>query len=252
MTAELLHTNKEKFMKHFNPEALIKLGADKHQEYINASPFPHIVIDNLFDVTTLKSITSEFPKMQEKMKGKANNKTLNKLSFRQPEKLELFEPLTKEFCLELNSLEFCKFLENLTGIENIQADPYLEGGGPHEIKKGGFLKMHIDFNIHPITEQDRRINVLIYLNDIWEEEYKGHLDLWDTEMGDLKKSISPIINRVVIFNTTENSWHGHPDPLNCPETSSRKSLAFYYYTDPAPGQVRGRAEGPRGICRSGV
>lgn len=227
-------------MKHFNAEILLNLGIEKHQEYINASPFPHIILDNLFDLNTLRKISSEFPKMQEKMQGKANNTTLNKLSFRQPEKLELFEPLTAEFSQELNSLEFCKFLENLTGIESIKSDPYFEGGGPHEIKKGGFLKMHVDFNIHPITNQDRRINVLIYLNDNWKEEYKGQLDLWDTEMGDLKKSVLPIINRVVIFNTTDNSWHGHPDPLACPETVSRKSLAFYYYTDPEPGQSRSR------------
>ena len=225
-------------MKHFNAEILLNLGEKKHQEYINASPFPHIVLDNLFDIDVLRKISLEFPKMQGKMQGKAIDTTLNKLSFRQPEKLELFEPLTKEFCLALNSLEFCKFLENLTGIENIKSDPFLEGGGPHEIKKGGFLKMHVDFNIHPITNQDRRINVLIYLNDNWEDDYKGQLDLWGTEMGDLKKSILPVINRVVIFNTTENSWHGHPDPLACPETMSRKSLAFYYYTDPMPGQIR--------------
>ena len=225
-------------MKHFNAEILLNLGTEKHQEYINASPFPHIILDNLFDLDTLRNISAEFPRMQEKMRGKANKTTLNKLSFRQPEKLELFEPLTAEFSRELNSLEFCKFLENLTGIESIQSDPYFEGGGPHEIKKGGFLKMHVDFNIHPITNQDRRINVLIYLNENWQEEYKGQLDLWDTEMGDLKKSVLPIINRVVIFNTTENSWHGHPDPLACPETMSRKSLAFYYYTDPEPGQSR--------------
>ena len=225
-------------MKHFNAEILLNLGTEKHQEYINASPFPHIILDNLFNLDTLRNISAEFPRMQEKMRGKANKTTLNKLSFRQPEKLELFEPLTAEFSRELNSLEFCKFLENLTGIESIQSDPYFEGGGPHEIKKGGFLKMHVDFNIHPITNQDRRINVLIYLNENWQEEYKGQLDLWDTEMGDLKKSVLPIINRVVIFNTTENSWHGHPDPLACPETMSRKSLAFYYYTDPEPGQSR--------------
>lgn len=225
-------------MKYFNPETIISLGKEKHSEYINALPFPHIVLDNFFDIRILKEIVKEFPKMQDRMNGKSNNTTLNKLSFRQPEKLSLFEPITKEFSEELNSKEFCLFLENLTGIKNLKSDPYLEGGGPHEIKKGGFLKMHVDFNIHPITQLDRRINVLVYLNENWKEEYKGHLDLWDTEMGQLKTSISPIINRMVIFNTTEMSWHGHPDPLQCPENITRKSLAFYYYTDPVPDKKR--------------
>lgn len=225
-------------MKYFNPKTLIKLGKEKHSEYINASPFPHIVLDNLFDINVLREIVKEFPKMQERMKGKSNNKTLNKLSFRQPEKLDLFEPITKEFSQELNSPEFCKFLENLTGIADLKSDPYLEGGGPHEIKRGGFLKIHVDFNIHPITDMDRRINVLVYLNENWKEEYKGHLDLWDTEIGSTKTSILPIINRIAIFSTSETSWHGHPDPLACPDDVSRKSLAFYYYTDPVPGKER--------------
>lgn len=225
-------------MKYFDSGALIKLGEEKHNEYVNASPFPHIVLDNIFDNSVLNLIVQEFPKMQDGMKGKSNNKTLNKLSFRQPEKLSLFEPVTREFSEELNSKEFCIFLEKLTGIQHIKSDPYLEGGGPHEIKRGGFLKMHVDFNIHPITDLDRRINVLVYLNDNWKEEYKGHLDLWDTEMGTLKTSILPIINRMVIFSTTETSWHGHPDPLLCPDDTSRKSLAFYYYTDPVPGKER--------------
>lgn len=221
-------------MKYINSGLLFALGNEKYNEYISAVPFPHIVLDNIFDLNVLRSIAKEFPAMQHKMQGKATNTTSNKLSFRQQDKLDLFEPLTKEFSKELNSNDFCRFLENLTGIKNIESDPYLEGGGPHEIKRGGFLKMHVDFNIHPVTNLDRRLNVLIYLNENWKEEYKGQLDLWDTEMGALKTSIMPIMNRMVIFSTTKTSWHGHPDPLNCPDNISRKSLAFYYYTKPDP------------------
>ena len=143
----------------------------------------------------------------------------------------MFEPNTKLFCQELNSKEFLNFLETLTGISSLIADPYLEGGGPHEIMTGGHLKMHVDFNVHPVTKLDRRINVLIYLNEDWRDEYGGHLDLWSTDMGCLKKSILPTFNRTVIFNTTEESWHGHPDPLSCPQNITRKSIAMYYYTN---------------------
>ena len=227
-------------MKYFDPEKFNKLAEERHNEYVNASPFAHTVLFDLFDHNMLQKMHDEFPAMEKYMAGKNNRTTLQKLSFRQPEKLSLFEPTIQEFSQELNSKEFCVFLEKLTGISNIQSDPYLEGGGPHEIRQGGFLKMHVDFNIHPITSLDRRINVLIYLNDDWQDEYGGNLDLWDTEMGALKKTVSPRKNTTVIFNTTDTSWHGHPDPLTCPKNRVRRSLAFYYYTTPKEGIERSR------------
>ena len=219
-------------MKYFNVDKFNKLAEEKHLDYVNNSPFSHAVFYDLFDNDVLTKIYNEFPVMEEIMKNESNKAVRKKLSFFQPDKLKFFEPITKEFCLELNSPEFCIFLEKLTGINNIQSDPYFEGGGPHSIQNGGFLKMHVDFNVHPISFLDRRINVLVYLNDNWPDEYGGNLDLWDTEMGSLKKSISPKKNTTVIFNTTENSWHGHPDPMTCPEDRYRRSLAFYFYTKP--------------------
>ena len=104
----------------------------------------------------------------------------------------------------------------------------------HEIKKGGLLKIHSDFNKHPNLKLDRRLNVLIYLNKNWKEEYGGHLEFWDKEMKCCKTKILPIFNRMVIFSTTDFSNHGHPDPLNCPDLMSRKSIATYYYSDGRP------------------
>jgi Rps23 Pro-64 3,4-dihydroxylase Tpa1-like proline 4-hydroxylase len=136
---------------------------------------------------------------------------------------------------ELNSAEFLKFLESLTGIEGLIGDPYYEGGGIHETKKGGFLKVHTDFNYHKKLKLDRRINLLLYLNSDWKEEYGGHLELWDTDMSSCRRKLLPVINRMVIFSTTDFSYHGHPEPLSCPDNRSRRSLAFYYYTNGRPG-----------------
>ena len=127
---------------------------------------------------------------------------------------------------------FLNFLQNITSIkEKLIADKELNGGGMHEIKKGGLLKIHSDFNKHPNLKLDRRLNVLIYLNKNWKEEYGGHLEFWDKEMKCCKTKILPIFNRMVIFSTTDFSNHGHPDPLNCPDLMSRKSIATYYYSD---------------------
>jgi hypothetical protein len=119
-------------------------------------------------------------------------------------------------------------------VEALVPDPYFEGGGAHQIMPGGLLKVHADFNKHKLTNLDRRLNVLVYMNKDWSEEWGGHFELWDREMKAPVKKILPIFNRMAIFTTTDFSFHGHPDPLRCPPGRSRKSLALYYYTNGRP------------------
>jgi hypothetical protein len=131
----------------------------------------------------------------------------------------------------LQSDLFMYWLNQLTGIiEPLIADPYLSGGGYHEIKRGGFLKVHADFNKHPKLDLDRRLNLLIYLNEDWKEEWGGALQLFNDNMDKAVQEVLPIFNTAVIFTTTSFTYHGHPDPLNCPETRSRRSLAYYYFS----------------------
>ena len=135
----------------------------------------------------------------------------------------------------LNSQIFLEFLQELTGIkEALIPDPYFEGGGFHEIKRDGFLKIHVDFHKHRKMNLDRRLNLLIYLNEDWDEEWGGHFELWEKDMSKSIVKIAPHFNRVALFSTTGNSWHGHPDPLLCPPERSRRSLALYYYTNGRP------------------
>jgi hypothetical protein len=137
---------------------------------------------------------------------------------------------------ELNSAAFVDFLEQLTGISGLVPDPHLDGGGLHQIVRGGHLGVHVDFNRHPRTGLHRRLNVLLYLNRGWKEEYRGALELWSAEQRRCERRILPAFNRLVVFSTTDRSYHGHPEPLACPEDRTRKSLALYYYTlAPAAG-----------------
>jgi hypothetical protein len=75
---------------------------------------------------------------------------------------------------------------------------------------------------------------LIYLNRDWREEYGGHLELWNAAMTQCDVRVLPVFNRAVIFSTTDRSFHGHPDPLKCPEGMTRKSMALYYYSRGRP------------------
>lgn len=123
----------------------------------------------------------------------------------------------------------CDWVGRLLGIDGLFKDPDLFGAGIHCIPRGGFLNMHVDFNQHP-KGWHRRANLLIYLNQDWQDEWGGHLYLGE----DKGVKISPIGGRAVVFETNETSWHGHPEPLNCPADRQRRSLALYFYTEAPP------------------
>ncbi len=204
------------------------------KDYQQGNPFPNISLDNFFNPEILDKVIAEFPDMSKKDAILHNSPVEKKLAGKGE---AFFGEATKKFMHFLNSEAFLGFLQILTGIkEPLLSDPYFSGGGQHEIKRDGFLKIHADFNKHPSTKLDRRINVLIYLNKSWKEEYGGHFELWDTEMTACKKKILPTYNTMAIFSTTDFSYHGHPDPLKCPEGMSRKSLALYYYSNGRPAE----------------
>jgi len=203
------------------------------ESFIDAKPFPHVVIDNFFPEDLLGEILLDFPDLQRIDSQKFDTPYEKKLASTHERQMG---EATRDLLYRLNSSTFISFLEELTGIPGIIPDPHFEGGGLHQIKRGGYLKVHVDFNRHGRLKLDRRLNVLVYLNKDWQEEYGGHLELWDREMSQCVHKILPIFNRMVIFNTNDFSYHGHPDPLKCPEGRSRKSLALYYYSNGRPAE----------------
>ena len=212
-------------------EELKAFGAEKKAAYLSADPFPSGYFDNFFIPERLKEVLEEFPDLTQKADIKFNDPNQVKLASKGEYR---FGPKTKELMHYLNSQPFLEFLSALTGIENLIPDPFFDGGGCHQIQPGGMLKLHADFNKHPITKLDRRLNVLIYLNEDWKEEYGGHFELWDKDMKECRTKILPLFNRMALFSTTSESYHGHPNPLTCPPDRTRKSLALYYYTNGRP------------------
>jgi hypothetical protein len=212
---------------------LLKLATKSHSQYINADPFPYIIFKDFFDESFLDGVLAEFPDLsREKKVFKHHNHNEEKFGGIGE---DTFGPQTKSLMHYLNSQPFLEFLSNLTGLrETLIPDPYFIGGGCHEIKPGGFLKVHADFNKHELTKLDRRINVLVYLNKDWDESYGGHFELWNKDVSKAMDKILPLFNTVVVFSTTSFSYHGHPNPLTCPTERSRKSLALYYYSNGRP------------------
>jgi Rps23 Pro-64 3,4-dihydroxylase Tpa1-like proline 4-hydroxylase len=214
-----------------NYPLLAKRLADKFK---TAVPFPHVIIDDFLPKECAERLLGEFPAPNHESWHQYKKATELKWV---SEYEHLFGSFTRSMLYEFNSATFLKILTELTGVKALISDPYFRGGGMHQIEPGGMLKIHVDFNKHSFLNLHRRLNLLLYLNKDWKDEYGGHLELWDAKMEKCHQRIAPIFNRCVIFLTSDVSPHGHPDPLRCPAGMTRKSLALYYYSASAEAEA---------------
>jgi hypothetical protein len=202
---------------------------EKATAYRSARPFPHIVLDGVLRPAVFDKAASEFPGIRDEFwKGYLHvNET--KYSNTEPDTWgDTLTAVAREFC----SPEFVTYLEELTGIDGLMPDWTMDGGGLHQTKAGGHLNIHADFSTHHTHENwARRVNILLYLNEEWRDEWGGKLELWDKEMTFCQERVTPAGNRMLVFTTSDDSFHGHPDGLTCPEDVARRSMALYYFTE---------------------
>jgi hypothetical protein len=199
--------------------------------YQSASPYPHIVLKDFFDTQTVREVAEEV-KSFDFFDGEKDFYGAKKKRY--CGSYDKFPPKTKAFIDSCNTQEFLTFLEEMTGEHGLVADPYYEGGGIHSLKSGGFLKVHADFNWHNKLNLYRRLNLLVYLNEDWQDSWGGHLELWKTDMSGCEGKVAPALGTAVVFTTDDQSFHGHPDAMTCPEGVTRDSIALYYYSEKRP------------------
>lgn len=215
-------------------KALFALAEQEHENYSSAEPFPHTIFDDAFSTALVESLRQAVPTPDDAVpwrkihvKHPGGDMQIGKLGLSNDADLP---HVIRNFIHELYSAPFLAFLEKLTGIDNLIPDPRLRGGGIHQVLRGGKLGVHADFTRHQVYQIDRRLNLLLFLNPDWRDEYAGHLELWSRNMQHCVKSIRPRFGRCVVFNTDTDSFHGHPQSLDCPAELTRKSIALYYYT----------------------
>lgn len=202
------------------------LGAQYAEAYQSGEPYHHICIDDFLPMAVIEQVRADlgglpdaqrsFDGPQERLKSQYN-----------PDRLPDY---TRHLFHAFNSRAFILFLEEMTGIKGLIPDPYFVGAGIHKTLTGGHLDIHADFNVHKQLRVERRLNVLIYLNPDWKEEYGGSFEIWDKQMTHKMASFVPQQNRMVCFSTGSDTFHGNPEPVNHPEGVPRQSIALYYYT----------------------
>ena len=212
----------------FDDSKYAKLAFDNNKKFQNAEQFPHISFDNFLNNNLALELSQNFPDYNDDIAWVVRDTENIKKRYQEDDKKlpKIFRLMLREF----NSKQFLLFLEALTGIENLIPDPYFINGGVHMSKKGDYLSVHADFNWNHMIQANRRVNALIYLTESWNKEWNGGLELFKPNEKNPAKTIYPEFNRLIVFQTSANSLHGHPIPLNTPDEIYRQVLNLYYYS----------------------
>ncbi len=222
-----------KILLNFDPETLAlpaeearAVGKLAAAQYQGRTPYDYGCFDDILTPEILDRVREELRSLPEAetMFDRAQERL--KPSYL-PERLPSY---TRNFFYALNSRPMLMILEEMTGIEGLIPDPDFAGGGIHVVAKGGHLDMHADFNHHGKLNLERRLNILIYINKDWREEWGGSFEIWDREMSTKVASFVPLFNRMCCFSTGSDTFHGNPEPVNHPGGEPRMSIALYYYT----------------------
>ncbi|MBT8060152.1 MAG: 2OG-Fe(II) oxygenase [Gammaproteobacteria bacterium] len=215
---------------------------DFARRFMSARPFRHVAIDDFLAPDFCGELAAHFPRFEDEhalnedggVGGKATRPGVRELG-----------PAYRRLDDLVRQDAFRDWVGQVTGIDDLQYDPQYFGGGTHENLHGQELDPHVDFNYHPISRQHRRLNLIIYLNEEWEDEWGGSLQLHrdpHIEPGrDEIVTLTPLMNRCVIFETTERSWHGFRriDLPAARRSLSRRSFALYFYTKTRPAEETG-------------
>jgi Rps23 Pro-64 3,4-dihydroxylase Tpa1-like proline 4-hydroxylase len=214
------------------------------ESYLEATPFPFVFIDNLFDNDKLDLVNSEI----ESGEYKKDIRNIKGEEVKTRSDFKCIEDIPKnmfDVFSVLNGGRFLECLSKLTSIDGLISDPYYHGGGVNQINKSGTLAIHVDGTTHRKMNLKRRLNVILFMNKDWDDAWGGHHEQWIQKKTDLHyldekqewecvRLIRPAFNRLMIFTTNDHSWHGHTKPLSLPNGVSRKSLITYYYTTDRP------------------
>jgi len=196
----------------------------------NKEPFKFLVIDNFLITEAAEQVEAVFPSidsMKVRYKGINEHKA-------EDSSFDKFDPIIQQLNVFIHSPLLNEWVSNVTGLKGLSSIDDRLGAGLHQGGNKSFLDIHLDYNIHPIHKKQRKLNLLIFFNKGWKEEWGGQLELWDKSSCFTK--ILPSFNRMVLFECNEISYHGY-STINCPDLITRKSYYHYFFQPIVAGTI---------------
>lgn len=226
---------------HFFERAVFRKAAlEARERFQEARPFRHAVIDGLLPSQTVAEAARAFPGADHPGFRERDYEEQRRFGQLQRRAFEGVDPLVRHLLNEVNGMVFVQMLEKLTGMRGLIPDPAFTGAGLHLTLPGGHLALHADFDRDGVRGLARRLSVVWFLVEEWDERWGGHLEFWNAELDRREVRIAPHPGRLVVFEHGDDHWHGHPEPLACPEGVARQTLASYYYVADGNLEAEGR------------
>jgi hypothetical protein len=219
-------------------KALRALGLAQREAYRTARPFAHAVFDGFLGEPRARELAQRFPGPEHSGWMRRDYREQSaRMGQLQRSGFEGVDPALRQLLSELCGMAFLDFLGALSGCDSLIADPHFRGAGPSLTLPGGHLALHADFNRDRTRHLLRKLTVIYYLGVDWQSEWGGALELWDEQRSRCEASHLPLLDRLIVMDHGDTFWHGHPQPLTCPEGHYRASVAAYYYVaNPSPDE----------------
>jgi hypothetical protein len=193
-------------------------------QFLSAKPFEHIIIDNFLEESYAEKLSELFPKLNDSW-HEYKNPIEVKYAF---DNINSLPTELKNYFYYLSTNEITDIIKSITTIDDLQYDEYLHGAGIHLHPRYGRLNIHLDYEKHPYSGKERRLNIILFMSKDWNTNWNGANELWNSDVSKCIAKTEIKFNRAILFKTNDISWHGLPDKILCPENVFRKSLAYYY------------------------
>jgi hypothetical protein len=223
----------------FDRKQLKTLALSQREAYGAARPYAHAVFDDFIGESAARELARCFPGPEhpawlrrDYAEQSARLGQLQRVGF------EGVDAALRHLLAELSAMAFLDFLGTLTGVGGLIPDPHFRGAGLSLTLPGGHLALHADFNRDRTRHLERKVTVLYYLGADWQPEWGGALELWNEARTEREAAYLPLLDRLIVMAHGDTFWHGHPEPLACPEGRFRASVAAYYYVaTPSPDEA---------------
>ena len=192
-------------------------------DYVKSPPYPNIAIDNFLPTETISAMKKECDELEWTREFTRNGSHM--VERQDVEDL----PVANEVRNTMSSKKFLVWLGEVSGHYDLIPDPHMVGAGYMRCRRGDSLKLHSDFNFNNTLKLYRILSINIYLNQGWQPEWNGDLQFWDFERKKCMTRYYPEAGKAVIFRHHKFGFHGHPEPIQCPEGTYRDGFRMFYY-----------------------